>query len=251
MVGFDSGLNSCLGDVGVTPVVIVGLPSVAKSLVWSRSIWRPIQRVTVRISSSRRAKQKHSSLSCAEGSLCGSGHFVSDIFSRKTRSRVMSRIRSSGNHSTEKRLMTLFRESGIVGWRRRCRLFGRPDFVFYAERVVVFVDGCFWHGCPRCRNKPRTNTGYWTNKNRRNMARDRLVSRTLTKTNWLVVRIWEHSLVQPNAVVSRIKKCLKKRARRDNGRAEACGKANVTIPRLALASAIQIKVTAMTAFLHR
>jgi DNA mismatch endonuclease (patch repair protein) len=93
-------------------------------------------------------------------------------------------------------------------------MLGRPDFVFPVERVAVFVDGCFWHGCPRCRNEPRTNAFYWAEKNRRNMARDRFVSRTLAKREWAVVRVWEHSLRRSDAALSRIKSFLRKRRRR-------------------------------------
>jgi len=143
---------------------------------------------------------------------------VSDVFSKRNRSRVMSRIRSTGNRTTEERLAALFRENGIVGWRRGFRLLGKPDFVFPGERVVVFVDGCFWHGCPQCRKSPRTNAAYWAEKNKRNMARDRFVSRALAEDGWTVVRIWEHGLVRPNAALSRIKRFLTKGNRRGHAR---------------------------------
>jgi hypothetical protein len=63
-----------------------------------------------------------------------------DVFTKAKRSAVMSRIRGSGNRDTELRLIALFRAHGISGWRRRMALFGKPDFVFRRERVVVFVD---------------------------------------------------------------------------------------------------------------
>jgi DNA mismatch endonuclease (patch repair protein) len=62
----------------------------------------------------------------------------------------MSRIRSRANRDTELRMIALFRERGITGWRRNGRVFGKPDFVFPSDRIAVFVDGCFWHrhrGC--------------------------------------------------------------------------------------------------------
>ncbi len=71
-----------------------------------------------------------------------------DVFAKAKRSEVMSRVRARGNHSTELRMISIFRAHGISGWRRNRPVLGRPDFVFPAGRVVVFVDGCFWHGCP-------------------------------------------------------------------------------------------------------
>ena len=72
-----------------------------------------------------------------------------DVFPKERRSYVMSRIRSHGNASTELRLIAVFKELGISGWRRNYPLFGKPDFVFQSEKVAVFVDGVFWHGHPR------------------------------------------------------------------------------------------------------
>lgn len=71
-----------------------------------------------------------------------------DVFTTAKRSEVMSRIKGRGNKETELVLVRLFRAEGITGWRRHAALVGRPDFAFRAERVVVFVDGCFWHMCP-------------------------------------------------------------------------------------------------------
>jgi DNA mismatch endonuclease Vsr len=72
-----------------------------------------------------------------------------DVFTKRKRSEVMSRIRGKGNKDTELALAKLFRASHISGWRRNQRLIGKPDFVFPKQRVAVFVDGCFWHGCPK------------------------------------------------------------------------------------------------------
>src|SRR5208282_1958891 len=113
-------------------------------------------------------------------------------FSKRKRSEVMSRIRGSGNRETELALATLMRRHGITGWRRNQRVFGRPDFVFIKERLAVFVDGCFWHGCPIHYVEPRTATGFWRAKITGNRTRDRRNSRTLRKLGWWVVRIWEH-----------------------------------------------------------
>ena len=80
----------------------------------------------------------------------------------------------------------------IKGWRRHAKLPGRPDFVFNAERVAVFIDGCFWHGCPVHFKEPATAAEFWREKIRRNRARDLRVRRELRRRGWHVVRIWEH-----------------------------------------------------------
>ena len=123
---------------------------------------------------------------------------MADVFTKAKRSAVMSLIRSRGNRATELRLIALMREHGITGWRRNARVFGRPDFVFCVERVAVFVDGCFWHGCPRHATKPGNNAVFWRRKFAANIARDRLVTRTLRVQGWTVLRIWEHDLVRKN-----------------------------------------------------
>ncbi|HRZ81636.1 MAG TPA: very short patch repair endonuclease, partial [Candidatus Hydrogenedentes bacterium] len=79
---------------------------------------------------------------------------MTDVFTKEKRSEVMSRIRSRGNLRTELRLIEIMRGAGITGWRRGQPVLGRPDFVFRRERVAVFVDGCFWHGCPKCYRRP-------------------------------------------------------------------------------------------------
>lgn len=68
----------------------------------------------------------------------------------------------------------------------------RPDIVFTARKVAVFVDGCFWHVCPDHGRQPTTNEWYWTPKLRRNMERDRTVNGALRHAGWEVVRVWEH-----------------------------------------------------------
>jgi len=72
----------------------------------------------------------------------------------------------------------------------------RPDIVFTARKVAVFVDGCFWHVCPQHGRQPTTNEWYWAPKLRRNMERDREADRALTEAGWQVVRIWEHESLE-------------------------------------------------------
>ena len=110
----------------------------------------------------------------------------------------MAAIRSRGNRDTELRLIALMRAHGISGWRRGSKLTGKPDFVFPKLRLAVFVDGCFWHGCPKHATQPKTNAAFWRKKISANRARDRLVTRTLRAMGWRVVRVWEHELSRKN-----------------------------------------------------
>ena len=121
-----------------------------------------------------------------------------DVFTKAKRSEVMSRIRSSGNKETEVALAKILRRHRITGWRRHAALFGKPDFTFRARRVAVFVDGCFWHGCPRHGTRPRHNRRFWDRKFSRNSARDQRVNRALRAQGWRVLRIWEHELAKRN-----------------------------------------------------
>lgn len=66
------------------------------------------------------------------------------------------------------------------------------DLVFRPAKVAVFIDGCYWHGCPEHYVSPRTNPGYWSDKVARNMARDRDTDKRLQEAGWLVMRFWEH-----------------------------------------------------------
>ncbi len=72
----------------------------------------------------------------------------------------------------------------------------RPDVVFTARKVAVFVDGCFWHVCPVHGRQPTTNEWYWAPKLRRNIERDRAADAALADAGWKVVRIWEHEPVE-------------------------------------------------------
>jgi DNA mismatch endonuclease (patch repair protein) len=133
---------------------------------------------------------------------------MSDVFTKAKRSEVMSRIRSRGNKDTEIALARLFRRHNITGWRRHQNIFGRPDFVFPGLKLAVFVDGCFWHVCPRHGTKPATNRAFWRRKFSRNQKRDRLVNGTLRRAGWRVLRIWEHELAGESQLVRKIQKAL-------------------------------------------
>ena len=133
---------------------------------------------------------------------------MADVHNREQRSHNMSRIRSSGNASTELRFIELLRSSGITGWRRKSLLPGKPDVVFREKKLAVFLDGCFWHSCPYCKMIPTSNCEYWTWKFARNAARDKSINKELRTSGWTVLRIWEHSLKNPSRVLIRMARFL-------------------------------------------
>ncbi|MCA6072183.1 MAG: very short patch repair endonuclease [Endomicrobium sp.] len=123
---------------------------------------------------------------------------MSDVFVKDKRSAIMRSVRSSQNASTELKLISVFKEYAIKGWRRNYKLCGNPDFVFENGKSVIFTDGCFWHG-HKCRNvTPKDNSDYWTAKIMRNKKRDKESSKILKEKGWQVIRIWECELKMKN-----------------------------------------------------
>lgn len=104
----------------------------------------------------------------------------------------MSRIRGRDT-GPERRLRRAVWRSGIR-YRLRSTLPGRPDLVFRGARVAVFVDGCFWHGCPLHSTIPKTNRSFWLKKIQGNIERDRRVTSQLRAAGWTVLRFWEHEV---------------------------------------------------------
>lgn len=121
---------------------------------------------------------------------------------------MMSGIRGKGNASTEVRLMRIFRKYGISGWRRQQKIEGNPDFVFRSSRVAVFVDGCFWHGCPKCYKAPSSNSGFWKEKLTANRKRDRVVTKVLMQKGWKVVRFWECALASEKRIAAKLRSVI-------------------------------------------
>ena len=123
---------------------------------------------------------------------------MSDVFSKEKRSEVMKAIKSKNTKTTELKMIQIFKELKISGWRRTYPLIGKPDFVFPKKRIVVFVDGCFWHGHD-CRNvTPKENSDFWDKKRDYNGAHDKEVTKTLIAKGWNVIRIWECELKKKN-----------------------------------------------------
>jgi DNA mismatch endonuclease (patch repair protein) len=124
------------------------------------------------------------------------GAWRPDPLTPSERSARMSKVRATGNRSTERHVAAHLTRHGLRGWKRHLRtLPGCPDFVFVEERIAVFVDGCFWHGCPRCgRNLPHSRRQFWRDKIESNRRRDQENARLLRYRGYAVVRVWEHSL---------------------------------------------------------
>ena len=123
---------------------------------------------------------------------------MADVYSSEKRTEIMKTVKSRNTKSTELKLISIFKEHHIVGWRRTYPLIGKPDFVFPKKRIAVFVDGCFWHG-HNCRNvTPSQHKEYWDTKREYNKRHDKMVTEILQKKNWTVIRIWECELKKKN-----------------------------------------------------
>src|SRR3989338_6608055 len=95
-----------------------------------------------------------------------------DVHTKKQRSYNMSMIRSK-NTKPEIILRKLLSASGVKGYRINYKLTGKPDIVFPKQKIAIFVDGCFWHMCPKCYIQPKSNPKFWINKIKGNVKRDK------------------------------------------------------------------------------
>jgi DNA mismatch endonuclease, patch repair protein len=120
----------------------------------------------------------------------------------------MRAIKDHGNKSTEARIRAKLVRAGVRGWRLHpVGLPGKPDILFPDRRLVVFVDGCYWHGCPCCVRPRKVNSEYWKAKIEGNQRRDARNTATLKEQGYSVLRVWEHELVGAS-VVDRIRSAL-------------------------------------------
>ena len=126
------------------------------------------------------------------------------------RSAAMRAVRSRGNKTTERRLRFALVRSGLRGWSIHATdIPGTPDFFFAEQKLAVFVDGCFWHGCPNCGHLPKSHSGFWQAKIEGNARRDKAVSRQLRRAGFRVMRFWEHELSEDlSKCIGRIVKLL-------------------------------------------
>jgi len=122
----------------------------------------------------------------------------------------MSMIRAK-NTKPEISLRKAMAQTGICGYRLHYKLPGKPDIVFPSRKIAIFVDGCFWHKCPKCFIMPQTRKSFWKKKIESNTKRDKEVNRLLKKSGWKVFRFWEHALRKsPEQAAVRIIASLKK-----------------------------------------
>jgi DNA mismatch endonuclease (patch repair protein) len=118
-----------------------------------------------------------------------------DPLSPEQRSERMSRVRGTGNRSTEGRVEAVLLERGLRGWTKHPKdVLGRPDFFFAQQRVALFADGCFWHACPRCGRLPKSRIDFWAKKIDQNRRRDNRVQRALRRQGFHVMHVWEHEI---------------------------------------------------------
>lgn len=130
-----------------------------------------------------------------------------DIHNAERRSYNMSQIRSK-NTKPEVLLRKALWKEGFRYTLKNKDLPGNPDIAFRKRRVVIFVDGCFWHGCPEHFKKPSSNVDFWENKIKRNTDRDIKTNKLLKQAGWRIIRIWEHDLKKKN-FPSSLKKIIK------------------------------------------
>lgn len=124
-----------------------------------------------------------------------------DTFSKETRSQIMSKIRSN------KTAAELVLKNALVGRHFRYqpkKIHGNPDFASKKKKIVIFVDGCFWHKCPKCYTAPKSNKKYWLPKIKRNVGRDKKINKLLKKEGWEVIRIWEHDVIKKKTTSKKI-----------------------------------------------
>ena len=136
---------------------------------------------------------------------------MTDVFTAKKRSEVMSKIRAKT--ILERQFFKILRSKGLKFKTHVSKLPGKPDIVFPKQKIIVFVDGCFWHKCPEHFNVPATRTDFWMHKIRNNMQRDKIVNKLLKEDEWKVLRFWEHEIEKySNKLAGRIYAAVKQRA---------------------------------------
>lgn len=124
-----------------------------------------------------------------------------DNLSREKRSKVMASIRG---RDTKPELM-LWKELDHRILRKYPKIKGNPDFGNISIKIAVFVDGCFWHGCPKCYRTPTTRHEYWERKLQWNKVHDSMVAFSLADEGYTVMRFWEHDVVEnPGKIAGRI-----------------------------------------------
>lgn len=130
-----------------------------------------------------------------------------DVMTVEQRSQCMSRIRGKDTGPEMKLRLALW--SRGLRYRLHYNIPGRPDVVFPGKRIAIFVDGCFWHGCPLHGVRPKTNAVFWHSKIQGNIRRDAKVTKILGQLGWCVFRFWEHQIEDGfDTTVSRVLRAI-------------------------------------------
>lgn len=142
------------------------------------------------------------------------GYLMADIVDKETRSKMMSKIKSVS--MLEKIVNKELWKKGVRARRNVNDLYGKPDWAIKKYKVVIFLDSCFWHVCPIHGNFPKNNKEFWERKLKRNVERDKEVTKFYLENNWNILRIWEHEVKEDlDKVVNKIIKFINN-ARRTN-----------------------------------
>lgn len=115
-----------------------------------------------------------------------------DNVSKKQRSYIMSQVK--GKWTKQERLVHNYLKGNKVRHKMHPKMLGNPDIILKNKKVAIFLDGCFWHGCPKCYRRPTSNVAYWKKKIIKNKRNARLADSVLRKSGWEVIRIWEHEI---------------------------------------------------------
>ncbi len=128
---------------------------------------------------------------------------MTDVLNKTQRSKVMRAIKGR-NTAFEMAFRSHLRRAGLR-YRLLNRLPGRPDLIFPAARLAVFLDSCFWHGCRWHCRMPKSNVAYWRKKIAGNRRRDKMVTAEYKELRWKILRLWEHAVKRdPLSCVRRI-----------------------------------------------
>lgn len=137
---------------------------------------------------------------------------MSDNLSPENRQKTMRAVKSKGTR-LERQLWAMLAGMDIGGWKKNAdTITGKPDIAFIDWRIAVFIDGCFWHGCPHCqRPLPKTNHEYWEKKIKRNVELAQQHNAQLRQDGWTVIRIWEHEMADITSVRAKIRHALEEK----------------------------------------
>jgi DNA mismatch endonuclease (patch repair protein) len=127
-----------------------------------------------------------------------------DNISKKARSSLMGKIKSKET-KLERSVWKILSERGIKYRKNSSKHFGKPDIVVASKKLVIFIDSCFWHGCKKDCRIPEANHDYWVHKIDRNKERDKQVNTYYKKTDWKVIRVWEHDLKVSKIILNILK----------------------------------------------